>query len=191
MTIYELKMSRFIDYLFSEDQPDWFATVYEEYVSLRENENSRYVLGIMKDIFFLRNKKMITDRILDVLPLMASSSLITELKLMGYKGRFNPDNPKQYQQDIKAAKSASKRIISQITIKEKELTDYNEKYGQNELKRQDFEDLATNYSKFLGSMIDLETITVARWCSVAKKYDAYCEVQNAQTNNLINQKGYG
>lgn len=193
MTIYKLKMTEFIDILFSEVKPDWWEDLYSEYLSARSNSNSVYVLGLMKEIAYLSNKYFLTLRILEAMciPGVHSEGMVKELRQMGFKGTFNPADRVQYESDLRAAMSASKRTVSQIQRKQEELAEYQKKFGGNEVKRQDFEDMAVIYSKFMGYYIDFEKVSVAQFCSIATKYEAHCEVQNAQANNLIKENGYG
>lgn len=181
MTIYTLKMDQFLRILFQEEeQPAWWEDLYADYLSQRENQESQYVLGLLKDIASLHNQFIILSKIAEILPHFCSDVFITELRQAGISGAFNPDYPEQYQQDCRAAKSQIKRIKSQIRLKEKELDDYRNSFKGEQMSRKTFEEYATIYSKFMGDMIDFEKISVARWCSIANKYDTHVEVMNAQ-----------
>lgn len=193
MTIYDLKMSEFINHLFSDKKPDWWDNLYSDYMSERNSKDSVYLLGLMKDIATLQNTRFILDKILNVLPIRHVPAFVDELKSSGINGSFDPNNPVQYQQDIRSAVSQVKRFGSQIRKKQKELQDYldAQQTDGSGWSRKIFEDYATVYSKFMGDMIDFEKITVARWCAIANKYDAYVEVQNAQhERSKVKQGGY-
>lgn len=191
MTIITLKMDQFLDAFFAAEKPVWWEEVFSDYISMRENANSQYVLELMKEVAFLENRFFITSKCIEVLSIGYSDMLAQELKNQGMRGAFNPEMPAQYANDLKAARSASKRIQGQIARKMKELADYQAQYGGKEITRKDFEAWNVSLEKFMGFQIHFDQVTVSKWLTYLNKYEAHCEVMNAQENNLLNKKGYG
>lgn len=191
MTITTLKMSDFLEHFFAAAKPEWWESVYSDYISRRENANSQYILDLMKEVAFLENKYYITAKCIEVLSMGYSDTLAKELRQQGMRGRFNPENPAQYKADLQGAISASKRLLGQITRKMKELTDYQAQYGGKEIKYKDFQDWNVSLEKFMGFQIHFDQVTVDKWLTYLNKYEAYCEVKNAESNNMLKQDRYG
>jgi len=176
-------MQKFIDYLVGDDKelPTNWDEIYSEYITLRENKNTFFILQLVKELMYLKNKAFIIATCIEVLVNENVPELAQELKDAGCRGRFDWDDPIGYSNDIRAAYSECKRINQQVRRKQKDLDDYNKEYGgSSAVTRKHFDDYAVEITRFFKIHIDFEIITVARWCSYVNKFEAYCEVKNSE-----------
>lgn len=193
-SLFDIKMSKFIKCLEGDregiTEDEWLG-LYSDYISARDNEDSRYILELMKEISYMENKFFITAECIKILGIAINinakgegQSLVDELKSMGYKGKYDWSNPDEFRADLKAATSASKRAIGLINRRKKELEDFEQSSGK-EMKREDFEKMNVDLSRFMGFRVDNDVVSAGEWCAMMNKYDAYCEIKNAEKNNLI------
>lgn len=194
MTCSELKMNVFINCLLTGKTDEvggaeaW-EEIYSEYIGLRENKSSSYILSMLKEITFLQTKVFIINKCVEVLAVTYSRDLVNELKQTGCKGRFDWSDKAGYSNDLKAAISYSKKYKNQFEKKEKELEDYYKRHGGGVIQRKDFDIWAVTLSKFMGFRVDYDVITVSEYCVMMNQYERYCEVQHAEENNMINKNG--
>lgn len=190
MTCYTLKMSAFISCLMNEvEKPDNWDDIYSEYIGLRENKSSLFILSLMKDIAYLKTKHFIINKCCEVLAIAYSKELVDELKKYGFRAEYNWDNKSTYSRDLKSALSGAKKLITLWQRKEQELEQYQKKHAGKEVQKKDFFIWAITLGKFLGFRIDLEMVTVAEWCEMLNQYERYCEVENSKQNNLLKNGG--
>lgn len=188
MTCYTLKMSQFIRCILGEEIiPEW-EEVYSEYIGLRENKSSSFILDLLKDITYLKTKQFIIIKCVEVLANTYNRELVMEVKQCGCKGKFNWADKIDYSNDLKAALSYAKRYNSQMARKEKELDDYNKRHGGKSIERKDFDIWGITLGKYLGFRIDFDVVSVSEWCAMMNQYERYCEVENAEQNNLLNKQ---
>src|SRR5687768_12404491 len=111
-TCYTLKMARFIEYHVGEKVPpkNW-EDIYNEYMSLRENKQSLYILNLMKEIVFLKSKHFIISKCVEVLALAHVPELIKELKMYGYHGEYSDTNKATYSRDLARVATGAKRLL--------------------------------------------------------------------------------
>lgn len=190
-TCYDIKMSQFISALLGKTIIEGFEKIYSEYIGLRENKSATYLLSLINEIDYMRSKQFVIFKVVEVLAEIYDIRLVAELKNKGCKGKFNPDNKEQFSNDLRAAVTYGKRFNGLIKIKEKEIEVFKSKSGGQEVNEKFFEDLAATLEKYYGHYIDFDTLTVARFVSKWNQYDKYCEVMNAEQNNMIKNKGYG
>lgn len=187
LTCYDIKMSTFITALLGEVNLPDFEELYSEYIGLRENKSASYLLSLINEIDYMRSKQFVIFKLVEVLAEFYDIRLVTELKNKGCRGKFNPDDPISFSNDLKAAYNYGKRFNGLIKAKEKEISDFNARNGGNgKIDRKFFEDLAATLEKYYGHYIDYDVLTVARFVSKWNQYDRYCEVMNAENNNLMN-----
>lgn len=193
MTCYELTMNEFLKHLLGDEElPEWWDSVYSEYIGLRENKSSSFILELIKEIIHLQTKKFVIIKCVEVLSTQYSRDLVQELKLCGCRGAFDWSNKAGYSNDLRAANAYAKRYNSQIFRKEQELENYNKKHGGGSATRKDFEVWKVTLSMHNKYRIDFNSTTVSEWCILMNEYDKYCEVVNAENENLLNkQTGYG
>ena len=197
ISCYTLKMNPFIDCLETEQYEaiggkEVWEEIYNEYMSLRENKSISYVLDLIKQITYLNTKVFIIVKCVEVLACTDeyNREIIMELKQTGVKGRFDFSNKPKYLAELKAAISYSKKYTNQILSLEKELNTFQEKYDKKKSTRREFEEWAVELTKHLSTNINFDDITVARYCFMMNSYERFCEVKNAQKNNILN-KGVG
>lgn len=189
VTVFNCMMDTFRDAMFAEKQgrptPAWYEDVNNEYMSMRENKNSKYVLELMIEITQLSSTLFCISQCLSVLEVRYNRDLVNELKQEGCTGRFDWSKKDQYYGDLKAAASRSKRLISQRNRLQEELDAFHAKYSAGDITPDYFDEWAVELWKFMGDQVRLDTTTVSVWCKLMNKYDAYQEVMNAQQNNLL------
>lgn len=186
LTCYTMKMNQFIRVLLGQETLTEWEEIYSEYIGLRENKSSSFILELMKSITYLQTKQFIITKCVEVLAHTYNDELVTELKLTGCKGKFNWEDKAGYSNDLRAATSYSKKFTSQIIKKEKELEEYNKRHGNKGIERKDFDIWAVTLSKYLGYRVDYDITTVSEWCVIMNQYERYCEVSNAEDKNLLN-----
>lgn len=178
-------MSQFIRLLLGEESiPEW-EEVYSEYIGLRENKSTSFILDLLKSITYLNTKQYIITKCVEVLASEYNRDLVNELKLAGCKGKFDWSNKAGYSSDLRAALSYSKKFNTQIKKKEKELADYNTKYAGEAIERKHFDIWGVTLSKYLGFRVDFEVVTVSEYCQMMNQYERFCEVMNAEDKNLL------
>lgn len=179
-------MNVLIDAILGEcdELPENWDDIYSEYIGLRENKSSSFILELLKEITYLQVKVYIINKCVEVLAVVYNRDLVNELKLCGCKGKFDWSNKEQYSNDLKSAVSYSKKYISQYSRKENELEQYSKKHGNKSITRKDFNVWAITLGKYMGFRIDFKEIYVAEWCDMMNEYDRYCEVENAKAENI-------
>lgn len=188
-------MSQFIPWFMEEEpRPEDWDDLYSEYIGLRENKSSLYILGLIKEIAYLKTKYQIVNNACGMLTLCFENNLVEqrgELKdiLHQYNFRFAFDMSKSelFARDIRAALSGNKKTITTWQRKEKELDDYQKKHSGDAWKKKDFYIWAITLGEHQGYHIDFEKICIAEWCQLLNRYEQYCEIKNAQYNS----KQYG
>lgn len=187
MTCYTVKMSQFIEWFLEEKpRPDTWDDLYSEYISLRENKSALYVLGLIKEITFLKAKYQIIEEACRMLVLCFDNNLIKAydelkpvLRLYNYRQAFDMTKPAEFARDIRAVLSANKKSITLRERKEHELNQYQEKHTGKAWDRKGFFIWAVTLGEYQGYRVDLDVTTVAEWCAMINKYEKYCEVINA------------
>ena len=192
LTCYDIKMSEFIQCLLGEKSIEGFDEIYSEYIGLRENKSASYLLSLVNEIDYMRSKQFIIFKIVEVLADVYDVRLVIELKNKGCRGKFDYTDKKSFSSDLRAAYTYGKRFNGLIKAKENEIEYFNKKNGGGKITRKFFEDLAATLEKYYSHYIDYEILTVARFVSKWNQYDKYCEVMNADNNNLLNKNtSYG
>lgn len=163
--------------------------IHNEYLSLRENKRSGYILDLMKEITYLQTKAFIVVESCKLLAVHYSRELVTEIKLVGCKGKFDFSDKATYSANLEAAIMKATQYKNQAARKEKELEDYQKKHGGTKVDRKEFDIWAVTLSKHNNFYVDFDIISPARFCLMMNEYDRYCEVYNAEHNNLIEDNG--
>lgn len=186
MTCAELKMNPFIKALLGDlsEVGSFWEDIYNEYIGLRENKSSSYILSLMKEITYLQTKVFIITKCVEVLAQTYSRELVMEVLQCGCKGKFDYSDFTSYSNDLRAAISFSKKYVGQIQRKEKELTDYQLRHGGKIIERKEFDIWAITLGKFMGFRIDYDVVSVAEFCHMMNQYERYCEVENSKTNPI-------
>lgn len=186
MTCYQIKMSQFITYLLNEMQrPDNWEELHSEYIGLRENKNSKYMLTLLKDIAVLKAQYQIVLDSVKILTVQKVDDLVAILKSYGFRKPYDWNSPGSYSADLKSALSGAKRWISQWEEKEKELEKLTERYAGKEMQRKDYYVHAITLGTWRKVHVDLDQISAAEWCLMCNQYEQFCEAENAKRNNMI------
>lgn len=197
MTCYQMKIAEFIDYLLGDKPlPDNWEDLYAEYIGLRENKSSLYIIGLLKEIANLKSKFFLIQECVQMLnvcfqarlPNTSADRLKTMLKDWGFRAEYNMENSSTFSRDVKAVLSRSKSLKTQWAAKEKELQQYEEKHKGKSRQRKDFHVWVVTLSKHMGYRVDLNQTTVAEWCQMINDYERYCEVANAEHYNKLKGK---
>lgn len=190
LTCDNLKMNLFIDCLTTGNtalvggETAW-EQLHSEYIGLRENKSTSYILDLIKEITYLQTKVFIIIKCVEVLAHTYSRDLVVELKQTGVKGAFDYSKKEQYSNELRAAITYSKTTEAKVKRKDKELKDYYSRHGGTVVQRKDFEINAVTLSEHFGYHVDYDIITVARYCHMMNQYEKYCEIKHAEKNNLI------
>lgn len=181
-------------FLDEEPKPEDWNDLYSEYIGLRENKSSLYILGLIKEIAYLKAKYQIVNQACVMMMLCFENTLIEQhkelkdiLKQYNFRFAFDMCKPDQFNRDIRATLSGNKKTITTWQRKEKELEDYQKKHSGDVWKKKDFYIWAITLGEYQGYRIELENTFVAEWCQLLNKYEQYCEIKNAQHTS----KNYG
>lgn len=188
MSCYKIKMSQFIEWFLDESpKPDNWDDIYSEYISLRENKSALFIIGLIKEITFLKAKYKIIEEACKMMLVCFEHHLIsaaeevkTVLRLYDYRHKFDMADEALFTRDVRAVLSLNKKCITTWQRKEKELDEYQKKHTGKAWDRKGFYIWAVTLGEYQKQRIDLEIITVAEWCILINKYEQYCEVLNAQ-----------
>lgn len=194
-TCYTVKMGQFIPWFLEEaPRPEYWEDLYNEYMSLRENKSSLYMLGLVKEITYLKAKYNIIIECCNLLNVCFKHTLLeptvqlrATLKLYGFRQPFDLANEMTFSRDLRAVLSLNKKTISTWQRKEKELEGFQAKHTGKAWTRKDFYVWAVTLTEYMGHRVDLDEITVAEWCIMLNKYERYCEVKTAE----LKGKQYG
>lgn len=177
-----------------ESKPEDWDDLYSEYIGLRESKSSLYILGLIKEIAYLKTKYQVINTACEMLNLCFENTLLEQAKelkeiLRQYNFRFSYDmlKPELFARDLRATLSGNKKTITTWQRKEKELDEYQKKHSGDAWKKKDFYIWAITLGEHQGYRIELEATFVAEWCQLMNKYEQYCEIKNAQHNS----KQYG
>lgn len=196
ITCYTLKMNPFLDCLIdgkfdSIGGVENWEDIHNEFIGLRENKSSFYILSVIKEIAYLKGKIAIILNCTKILSVDYSREFVMELKQCGCRGKFDWSDKVAYSNDIKAAISYSKTYIGRLERKRKELDDYYKRHGGSNMNRKDFEIWKVTLGRFMHYRIDYDEVTVAEYCQMMNAYERYCEVANAEENNLLEKEENG
>jgi hypothetical protein len=191
-------MTAFLAFLFDErEKPDYWQDLYSEYIGLRENKSSLFILSLMKEIAYLKTKHFIIEQTCKMLIEIAGwkhdpdtitdevKELKTILKDYGFRAEYNLSNKATFTRDIKSALSGAKKIITTWQRKQDELQAYEKRHAGKEVQKKDFFIWGITLGKYMGFRIDMDITTVAEWCQMMNDYERFCEVQNATDNNKL------
>lgn len=162
--------------------------IYNEFSSLRQSAESTQLFELMKEIFSLEQKIKIIEKCVEILWITYSRDIANELKMMGFNIRLDWSDKPVYFKELNSIVSKTKTTVLKLEQKQKELNKLTEKQKGIGYSRKDFISINTNLARFMNFHINNAIITVADWCDMLNKYDAYCEVLNNQNNNLATQK---
>ena len=181
-------MVEFIEWFLDEKpKPDNWDDIYSEYISLRENKSALYVLGLIKEITYLKAKYNIVEEACKMLLVCfehvlidAAKEVVSVLRLYNFRQPFDISNAMLFSRDIRAVLSMNKKTITTWQRKEKELDEYQKKHTGAAWDRKAFYIWAVTLGEYQKYRVDLEVVTVAEWCALMNNYEKYCEVLNAQ-----------
>lgn len=194
-TAYNTYMSQFVVWFFEEEpRPENWDDLYSEYIGLRENKSSMYILGIIKEIAYLKTKYQIVEQCCKMMNICYETILVEKAKelkdiLRQHNFRFAYDlsDEKLFSRDIRATLSLNKKTVTTWMRKENELKQYQERHGGKAWQKKDFYIWAITLSEHQGYRVDLGSTYVAEWCQLMNRYEQYCEVKNAE----VKGKRYG
>src|SRR5688572_5571658 len=141
MNCYQLKMTPFMDWFLGENletnpRPDNWEDIFNEYMSLRENKSSAYMLNLAKEITFIKAKYQIVEHTCKTLVvcfehhfISSAAELVAILKQYNHRYKFDLKDEKSFSQNIRATLSSNKKLISTWQRKESELEDYQKKHA--------------------------------------------------------------
>jgi len=181
-------MVQFMAWLLEEEPlPECWNDLYSEYISLRENKGSQYILSLVKEIVFLKAKYQIVEQCCTTLLICFKNVLLPSyqelkevLRWYNFRQALPMDNEALFTRDVRAILSANKKMITTWQRKEQELKEYQEKHSGKSWDRKAFYVWAITLGEHQGYRVDLDVTTVAEWCHLLNNYEKYCEVVNAQ-----------
>lgn len=199
---YEITMDKFIDCLVDGrievlgkgieiDLQEAWANILSEFSTLRNNKTGDDCLELQKEISVLHKKIELINLCVSVLWEIYNRDLANELKMMGYNIKLDWSDKAGYYKDLNLVISKSKTFAVLAERKQKELNALIEKTKGNSYTRKDFISINTNLSKYMQFHINNKEVSVAEWCDMVNKYEAYIEVQHAQMHNQLNKNSRG
>lgn len=121
----------------------------------------------MKDIATLSNKITIIQAIVDQLSTHYHEGLVNNLKTLGFRFKFNPEDPKQYLKDLQMTVTQSKSLLLRLDQRKKDLETLR---GQDDGKTTDYESVLTELGKFQRYRLNTKETTVAEFVAILKRF---------------------
>jgi thermostable 8-oxoguanine DNA glycosylase len=168
-------------------QAAWIE-IFNEFSSLRQNSQSNEIFELMKSIFSIEQKIKIINSCVEILWHVYNRELANELKDLGFNIKLDWSNKTQYIKELQSVISKGKSLTTKLKQKQAELDKLTEKQKGNSWSRKDFVSINTNLARFMNFHINNSLITVADWCDMVNKYEAYCEAVNAEKNNMLTRR---
>jgi len=166
----------------TEDQlSEAWVAIYQEYVELMGSGEDNYILVLGAEIERLRFKLLVIEQCITVLGDYYSEELVLILKKMGYDFKFSPDNTDERREDLVKITSLCKSVILKYEEKTEEFNVLSENQTAEPVTRHYFDDVLANLSKFIGSIIYPEQITVSYYTSQIKLLKKHNEILNQKT----------
>lgn len=164
--------------------------IYNEYISLRENKQSSYVLDLIKEITYLETKEFIIVKVVQVLAKpIYSRELVMELLQCGCKGKFDFSDLQAYSTDLGNALKYSATYRRKADQKQKDLDEYRARHGGTISEDDYFNTIAVKLWRFMGSRVDYDVVRLSEFCHLVNEYDKYCEASaEDRSNEIANRK---
>lgn len=191
---YTLPLSCFIKCLCEEDltaliisgtfseqqlQAKWFD-IYSEFIELSDTPDSKILLRIIREIILSKTRILKVQMIVRYLVVQWDEELISELRLMNFRYKYDPNNPLQYSKDLKLVLSRIKNWEIDLKLKEAEYDAYQKKSTGEKPERIYFLQSIVRMSQFYKYRINPEEVTTVEFCLMKKEYIEYCENINKE-----------
>src|SRR5687767_8089468 len=119
-TCYNTKMAPFMAWLIEEEpRPEDWDELYSEYIGLRENKSSLYILGLIKEIGYIKSQYNIVETCCEMLNLCFDNTLLQQgqelkdiLKQYNFRFAFDMTKPDLFARDLRATLSGNKKKIT-------------------------------------------------------------------------------
>lgn len=153
---------------YSELTAAW-EQIYSEYCDLMNTHEYRLYMLLAKEIGHLKSKMLAVACCVDALRIRYSEKSVTMLRQYGYAYQFDYKDRDAYQADIDRVVTRSKAMNIAYKIKKKEMEELEK--DSEPLREQDFTDMITHLSKFIGYRIDPQVTTVSEFASIRKAHE--------------------
>ena len=163
---------------------DWFSitdkdvmeaweNIYTEYVDAMKDKEQKYLLRLTKEINLLQFKLVMIDSIVRTiateyhLTQKCDQKQIEQLKkYINVTGKFNPEDAESYVRDLETVIANSKRLLTEYETKKIEYEKLVPKNSKTKIDKKYFDDILTQLSKHMKSIIDPKNITVGFFVSM-------------------------
>jgi hypothetical protein len=144
----------------------WDA-ILSEYLVLSNSPQQNFMLTCMKEITTLSNKIEIIQALVDHLALHYHEGMVINLKLLGFRFKYNPENKEQYHKDLQLTVTQSKSLLIRLEQKKKDLNLLRSKESGSDA---DYDSVLTELSKFQGYRLNPKDVTVSEFLAILKRF---------------------
>lgn len=150
-----------------------WENIYTEYVEAMKDKEQKYLLRLTKEINLLQCKLVMIDTIVRTI---AAEYQLTQTcdpkqidnlrKYINVTGKFDPEDAISYARDLEMVIANSKRLLIEFETKKIEYEKLVPKNSKTKVDKKYFDDILTQLSKHMKSIIDPKNITVGFFVSM-------------------------
>ncbi len=150
-----------------------WENIYTEYVEAMKDKEQKYLLRLTKEINLLQYRITAINIIIQVMDVeyqifkRHDKKMIEELKrYMPVKGQFNPEDAASFTRDLELIVANSKRLMIEYETKKIEYDKLVPMNSKVRVDKKHFDDIITQLSKHMKSIINPKEITVSLFVSI-------------------------
>lgn len=142
--------------------------IWAEYTELTGDKKSNHLLSLMKEFYVSQHKIAIIQTIVDAICERHDDGLTAQLRVLGFRFKFDISQPEQYRKDLERTVTQSKSLIVRLNNAYNELQKLNN--DNSKATPSDFDLIMAELSKFQGYRIDPNICTVSEYCAILNSF---------------------
>jgi len=150
-----------------------WESIYSEYVNAMKDKEQKYLLRLTKEINLLQYRITAINTIIQVMDMeyrvfkRRDEKMIVELKkYMVVTGQFNPEDAVSYMRDLEVIMANARRLMTEYETKQIEYDKLVPVNSKVKVDKKHFDDIITQLSKHMKSLINPKEITVSLFVSM-------------------------
>jgi hypothetical protein len=152
--------------------------IYQQYTNVVGQGQQNYTLVLAAEIERLNYKIKVVEDSVKILQLYKSDELVEILHQHGFNFPFNEEHEEQYRNDLNRVLNRLKPQVIAYEQKLKEFENIKSKEEGEPVSRVYFNSVLSSLSKFIGSLILPENITIGYFATTLNLYLKYVETIN-------------
>ena len=160
------------DEAFNDINQAW-ENIYTEYVEAMKDKEQKYLLRLTKEINLLQCKLVMIDTIIRTIAIEFQLSHTCDhkqinalRKYINVSGKFDPEDAVSYARDLEMVIANSKRLLIEYQTKKLEYEKLVPVNSKTKVDKKYFDDILTQLSKHMKSIIDPKNTTVGFFVSM-------------------------